>query len=114
MADLVIVQGTDPDIRIKNVADSTGTLITNWVGFTARGQIRERADSATVLHEWISTGGSPNITFVGSDVKLLLPKAVSSAWTWDHARYDVELTSPTGDTARIAEGHVIVKRETTR
>jgi hypothetical protein len=117
--DIVIKQGTDPIIEIKNVKDANNVLITNWTGYSIKGHIRERPESPTVLHEWTSQGASPNVTFSGSNVVLDLPNAVSSAWTWTHARYDVELTDPQGKKARIAPpensgGHVIVDRETTR
>jgi hypothetical protein len=117
--DIVIKQGTDPIIEIPNVRDANGALITNWTGFSVKGQIRERPESPTVLHEWTSQGASPNVTFSGSDVVLDLPKAVSSAFTWTHARYDVELTDPSGKVACIAPpensgGHVIINREVTR
>lgn len=117
--DINIPQGTDPVIEIPNVRDANGALVTNWTGFSVKGQIRERPESPTVLHEWTSEGATPNVTFSGSTVVLALPNAVSSAWTWTHARYDVELTDPSGKKARIAPpensgGHVIVSRETTR
>lgn len=111
--DLVIKQGTDPDIRIPNVRDASGVLITTWTGFSVRGQVRERPESPTVLHEWTSQGGAPNATFDGSDVVLSLPAAVSTAFTWTRARYDVELTDSDGKVARIAEGHITVSREIT-
>ena len=114
MTNLVIKQGTDPEISIPNVRDADGVLITTWTGYSVRGQIRERVDSPTVLHEWTSQGLAANVTFAGSDVVLDLPAATSSAWTWTKARYDIELTDPTGKTARIAEGHVIIDREVTR
>lgn len=114
MTNLVIKQGTDPDIRIPNVRDADAVPITTWTGFSVRGQIRERPESPTVLHEWTSTGGSPNASFDGSDVVLSLPHGTSTAWAWAHARFDVELTDPQGRVARIAEGHVIVEREVTR
>jgi hypothetical protein len=114
VTNLVIKQGTDPDIRIPNVRDADGDLITTWTGFSVKGQVRERPESPTVLHEWTSQGGTPNVSFEGSDVVLALPHATSTAFAWRHARYDVELTDPSGLVARIAEGHITVDREVTR
>lgn len=114
MTNLVIKQGTDPDIRIPNVRDADGVLITTWANFSVLGQVRDRVASTTVLHEWTSSGVSANVTFDGSDVVLSLPHPTSTAWPWTHARYDVELTDPQGRVARIAEGHIIVDREVTR
>jgi hypothetical protein len=111
---LVIPQGTDPEIRIPNVRDANGVLITNWAGFSVKAHIRDRVESTTVLYEWTSQGATPNVTFDGSDVVLSLPHATSTAWTWTHARFDVELTDPSGRVARIAEGRIVVDREVTR
>lgn len=114
MTNLVIKQGTDPDIRIPNVRDANGALIATWSGFSVKGQIRERPNSTVVLHEWTSVGVSPNATFAGSDVVLSLPHPTTTAWAWTHGRYDVELTDPQGRVARLAEGHIVVSREVTR
>lgn len=114
MTDLVIKQGTGRPIRIPNVRDADGNLITDWTGFSVQAQIRERVESATVLHEWTSGGVDPNATFEGSDIVLALPAATSAAWTWTHGRYDVELSALGEDPDRIAEGHIIVSREVTR
>jgi hypothetical protein len=111
---LELTQGTDQEIRISDVKDASGVLITNWTGWSVKGQVRERVESPTTLHEWTSQGGSPNATFEDSDVVLSLPNATSTAWLWRHARYDVELTDPQSRVVRIAEGHVTVSREVTR
>lgn len=112
MTNLVIKQGADLEVRIENVKDANGTLITNWSNYSVKVQIRERAESPTVLHEWSTASG--NAAFSGSDIVLSLPNATSASWTWSRGRYDVELTNPTGKVARVAEGHVTVSREVTR
>lgn len=114
MTDLVIKQGTDPDIRIPDVRDASGTLITNWAGFSVKGQIRSRVDSATVLHEWSSQADPATAAFVDSDVVLTMAHASSSLWAFRSARYDVELTDPQGRVARLASGWVVVDPEVTR
>lgn len=112
MTDLVIKQGTTTEIRIPDVKDSAGVLITNWAGFSVKAQVRERPESTTVLHEWTSAGGT--VTFSGSAVVLSVPAATSAAWSWTHGRYDVELTDPSSRVARLAEGHITVSKEVTR
>lgn len=113
MTNLVVKQGTGRPIRIANVKDA-GVLITNWAGYTVKAQIRDRPESATVLHEWTSQGVNANVSFDGSDILLEVDAAVSSAWTWRHGRYDVELTNPAGVPDRLDQGHIILDRETTR
>jgi hypothetical protein len=76
---LAIEQGTDPTIRIPNVRDATGALITNWTGYTVKAHIRERIDSTTVLHEWTSGGATPNATFSGSDIVLTLSHTTTAS-----------------------------------
>jgi hypothetical protein len=114
VTNLVIPQGTDRPVEIANVRDGDGTLITNWAGYSVLAQVRERPDSATVLYTWTSSGGSPNVSFDGATIVLEIAHAVSSAWTWRSGRYDVELTNPSGDVDRIAEGSITVSREVTR
>ncbi len=111
---LVIPQGSDADIHIPNVKDANGALITTWTGFSVLGQIRDKPESPTVLYEWTSVGVGANVTFSGSDVVLAMPHAVSAAFTWTRAAYDVELTSPAGKVARIAMGFIVIDREVTR
>lgn len=111
---LELKQGEDDKITIPNVRDAAKTLITTWTNWSVLAQVRDRPESETVLHEWTSQGVSPNVTFSGSDIVLHIPHATSAAWTWTHGRYDVELTSPSGDVARIAEGHITISREVTR
>lgn len=105
---LVVKQGTTTTITIPNVKDANGTLITNWAGYTLKAQVRDRVESSTVLHEWTT------FTTSGSDIKLSVSAATSTAWTWTSGRYDVELANPSGQVARIAEGHITVDREVTR
>jgi hypothetical protein len=114
MTNLVLKQGTGRPIRIANVKDSNGVLITNWTGYSVKAQVRERVESAAVLYEWTSQGVTPNVSFDGSDIVLEVDAAVTSAWTWLKGRYDVELTNPAGIPDRIAEGHLTISRETTR
>jgi hypothetical protein len=114
VTNLVIQQGADSEIRIANVRAADGVLITNWVGYEVNAQVRERVESAVALHEWTSTGPGATATFDGSDIVLAVASATSAAWTWTSGRYDVELTNPDDEVARIAEGHLTVSREVTR
>ena len=114
MTNLVIQQGSDCEIRVPDVVDADGVPITVWVGYEVHAQVRERVDSTAVLHEWSSENPGATVTFEGSDVVLAVSSATSTAWTWTSGRYDIELTNPDGEVARIAEGHITVSREVTR
>ena len=114
MTNLVIKQGADAEIRIEDVKDANDVLITNWSGFSFKAQVRDRASSATVLHEWTSQGATPNATFSGSDVVLAVPAAVSSAWTFKYGRVDFELTGPDSKVARLDSAWIVVDPEVTR
>lgn len=113
MSDHVIRQGVTCSIRIPNIRDANGTLI-NPAGCSVRGQIRSRAESPTVLHEWTSVGPSANAVITTGQVDLLLTPAVTSAWTWTSAAFDVELTDGDNQIDRIDSGHIVVSREVTR
>jgi hypothetical protein len=81
-------------------------------GMTARGQIRAHPTSLAVLYEWSQAAG--NLAFDGNDVVLTVPAATSAAWTWQLARYSLELTASDGDITRLVEGFVILSPEVTR
>lgn len=112
--DLEINQGEDWGWK-WTVKDPVTGLPMDISGWTGKGQIRLRPGDATLLYEWNSTGGSPNMT-LGSDgvCQINVPKAVSSAWVWGatEARYDIELTGG-GKTVRLAEGKVSLSLEVT-
>lgn len=112
MTNLEIPQGSDIEVRVPNVRDADGVPITNFTGYTVKAQVRERVESATVLHEWSTALGT--VTTSGSKLVLAVAGTTSTAWTWTHGRYDVELTNPLGKVARVAEGHITVSREVTR
>ncbi len=109
---LVIPQGQDGKIKIADIRNANDVPITDFTGFGVRAQIRDRPQSTVILHEWSLTAGT--ITFSGSTMYLTLDGATSSTWEWLHGRFDVELTSPTGDVAFVGDSHVTIKRRTTR
>lgn len=113
--DWYIDQGADFQ-RINMVTDpDTGAAINLSSGWTAKAQIRPSTDSATLLHELTSAGGT---ILLGSDGKVTfkIAGAVSLAWTWIdvEAKYDVLLTGPVGQLIRMLEGDVFVSPDTTR
>ena len=109
--DLYIEQGTSwgprgwrPERNGQPVCDAT------W---TVKAQVRSSHGSPTVLHEWSTERGNAEVRPTG-EVLLWLDPADSQGWAWTAARYDVEVTSPGGETLRVAEGWVKVGAEVTR
>jgi len=109
-----IDQGAD-FIRVNLVTDPDTDAPVNLTGWTAKAQIRPTTDSATLLHELTSAGGT---ILLGADGKVTfkIPGATSLAWTWIavEAKYDVLLTGPAGQLIRMLEGDVLVSPDTTR
>lgn len=105
--DIVIDQGSDYEVTFP-VLDGAGDpqLLTGW---SARSQVRQFVTDVETLHEF-----TDELTLVGSDVQLSVPAAVSTAWTWTSAVYDVELVAPDDEVTRLVEGRVIVRPEVTR
>lgn len=101
MTALEIPQGSTWALAIP-LRDAEGEPL-NLTGWSARAQVRANKwfRDLPVLHEWRTTGVSPNATLSNSELVLTVTPAVSSAWAWYSGHYDVELTDPTGRIARI-------------
>lgn len=102
--DLIVDQGTDYERSIPILGLDDGA---DLVGWTTSGQIRNSYASVSVLH-------TLDLTLVGTSVVLRIPAAVSSAWGWRLARYDLEVEAPDGKVTRLVEGSVVVRPEITR
>jgi len=78
-------------------------------GWSAAGAIAERPDPALpALHFWTDEDFERTVDGV---LRLRVPSAVSSAWTFYHGRWQVELTHPGGEPVRIADSSLIVTPE---
>lgn len=108
--DLRISQGETFQLSIP-VLDADDNPVT-LSGMSARGQIRSYAAAPTVLYEWTTLAG--NLALDGTNVKITIPAAASSLWSWRTARWDIELIGTDSTTTRLVEGHVIVHPEVTR
>ena len=105
--DLVINQGADFSVTFP-VLD-TGDQPQDLAGWSARAQVRDRDTDPEPLHDF-----ADELAVTESDIVLTVPAAVSSAWSWTHGRYDLELVSPSGGVTRLVEGAVIMRPEITR
>lgn len=118
-ADISLDQGADflhtwiwlveDDLGVQTPVDLTG-----WTG---RMEIRAAATSPTVLgdaHTSPTTQDGTITLDADGTVTLEFLAAASSAWSWDHGVYDLELVNPTGGVTRFAEGTFELRREVTR
>ena len=107
-------QGADSTVNLT-VVDANGNAITNPTGYSVRAQIRA-TPTGPVLFEWNTTGGAgigtATITYSNTakitTVALVLTKAQSALFTWGSALWDCVLTSPSNQTACVAEGTVAI------
>lgn len=73
-------------------------------GCTARMQIRSELDSSVVLDTLTTENGrlvlvnrdNPLGGVVLAGIKIIFPNAISSAYLWDEAVYDLEIVRPSG------------------
>lgn len=105
--DLEIEQGSDYEKSFPVIDTLTNQTVEDLSGWSVKGQIRSGHLASALLHEL-------DVTFVGLNARLLIPASVSSAWIWQKARYDVEVTDPDGKVTRFLKGLVIVDYEQTR
>lgn len=112
MTPLVIQAGTDAGVRWLVNDGGTG-LPMNFTGWSVKSEVRRSVNDSVVLHTWSTAAGNAT---AGADgfVTIFWSHAVTSAWTWTHGMYSVELTSPTGKVSRLDEGTINVSAEVTR
>lgn len=120
----IIEQGSTLNFEIQ-YKDSTGTPI-NLTGYSGKMQIRsDYADNNPTTYITLSSSlandgtglnfsGSNGTTPVSSgSVAIVISAASSSLFTFDNAKYDLELTNGNVVT-RILEGNIKLNKEVTR
>jgi hypothetical protein len=109
--DLRFNQGSRFELPI-NVTESGVTKdLTNW---TARMQIRQFKDSATVLADYTILNGRITVNGPTGRVTVLVPASVTDGYEWGDGVYDLEIVAPDGDAIRIMEGTVSFSKQVTR
>lgn len=108
---LSIPQGTTYAVEWPILTEDTAEPI-DPTGYTARAQARPYTDSGEVLYEWSTTNGT--LAFFDNRLRLTVGADVSSAWTWDHAVFDIEIYAPSGATYRVVSGVIDIVSEVTR
>lgn len=87
----------------------------NLTGYTARMQIREWKDSATVLADYTTENGRLLIDGPAGKVTIVVPGSVNAAYGWGDAFYDLEVVDGGGEPGPpILEGKISLVREVTR
>jgi hypothetical protein len=89
-----------------------GVRITDWSGWTGRGQVRATADAPAVLHEW--TTADETLLLDEHGVTLLTRPEDSLPWSWRDGFFDIEMTDPEGAIARYPIDRVVVVPAVTR
>lgn len=110
MSSFIIKQGTDSGMYWPVLKSGTNAPV-NFVGWTGEAQLRS-VNSDRLLYTFSTATGT--MLLGDSKVTLLWTNAVTSAWTWNQAKYGIELTSPDGKKVRIKQGIVTLSRENVR
>lgn len=105
-----IDQGSDFSLVVE-WKDPAGAPI-NMTGFSAKMDIRDRAGDPDLIDSF-SVGSGLTITGAAGRVTLSITASESSAWDFDRAVYDLEVTSGGGAKTRLIQGAVLLSREVT-
>jgi hypothetical protein len=85
----------------------------NLTGFTARMDIRESLDDATVIHTLTTENGGITLGGVAGTIDLLIPATATEDLDFTHAVYDLELIN-SGVVTRLISGSITLSKEVTR
>jgi hypothetical protein len=112
--DLVIVQGATFTSSL-NCKDSSGVII-DFPNHTAKIQIREAVEDATVLLELTSAAGDIVINTPSGNVTITITPSVTEAITWTTGVYDLKITNTldADDVINLVYGDVSVRQQVTR
>lgn len=83
-------------------------------GCTARLQFRSEIAAATPLVTLTTENGGIVLGGVLGTIELIITAAVTAAFTWTAAVYDLEIVFTSGDVRRLVYGTVTVSPEVTR
>lgn len=89
---------------------ATPIVPVDLTGYTGDFQIRATVDAATAIHSGVVTFG----TRANGEFKMQIATAVTRAFTFDEAEYDLELISPASEVDFVLRGTVRLIKEVTR
>jgi hypothetical protein len=91
------------------LVQTNGATVALPAGTTAKMQIRSERGSTVVLDDLSTVNGRLTIDVAAALVTITIPSAVSAAFTFERAVYDLDLIYTAGNERdRIAEGKVYV------
>jgi len=93
--------------------DEVGTEI-NLTGYTARMHIRDTVEAASTLHEATTDNGEIALGGAAGTITFNISAAITAAFGFDSAVYDLELESAGGIVTRLLKGDVVLSLEVTR
>lgn len=109
------------EFRIEQGVDSSRLFVweisnapVSLVGYTAKMQIRQSVNAASVLLELSTVNGGIVLGGLAGTITLVFREEDTVGVTWTSGVYDLELTSAGGNKIRFLEGSVELSREVTR
>jgi hypothetical protein len=117
------VQGnsiTFNDVNAINYTSYIGTPILEYnksvdlLGYTARMQIREKLDSATVLKNMTTENGGIVIDNAEKTIRLFISSTDTALFNFQNGVYSLEMVNSTGDVLQLISGSVSLVKEVTR
>ena len=87
---------------------------TDLTGYTARMQVRASTQATAVLLELTTEDGRITIDGPVGKITLVITDDDTTGLAWCTGVYDLEITSPGGETTRLLRGRATVSPEVTR
>lgn len=120
-----VTQVTSDTVTINNLNTLSYTAYTSGgvleyntpvslAGYTAKMQIREDVDSATVIHELTTQNGGIVFDNTAKTISIVIPDTITTDFDFTQAVYSLEMSSEATGTFEFANGSVSLFKEVTR
>ncbi len=120
-----VTQVTSDTVTINNLNTLSYTAYTSGgvleyntpvslAGYTAKMQIREDVDSATVIHELTTQNGGIVFDNTAKTISIVIPDTITTDFDFTQAVYSLEMSSEATGTFEFANGSVSIFKEVTR
>jgi hypothetical protein len=113
--DLAIDQGSDYVHEWQWLTEDDDGVRTprDLTGWTGRMMVR-RSPSAALVLATLGTDTGTIILDADGVIRVEVPAATSSAWSWHYGVFDLEVVDPDGGVTRFVSGSVQLSAEVTR
>ena len=108
--DTVIDQGANWKLTIT-WRDSADALV-NLTGYSARAEVRSASDSSLLLAA-STVAGTITLGGAAGTIAINVPAATTGALTAQTAKWDLELTSGSGEITRLLKGLAVIDPQVT-